>query len=384
MLDERFDHIGDIYERLTADGRVQPVGDELMNVTTKDGLGQARELVNFVIREGVTTAADLSRRANIKQAAISAFRNDKWKGKAGTLLTTASQLARAVNAIIVQRRADETRIDGFVKTRVAEAIFSLVHYAVKRRLIGAFTIPAGSGKTITLQQVRDEIPGAIMLTVTRTRSTVKSFLQLWARGLGLDEVGRAEDIQDAVINVLIRSDRLVLIDEAHKLQVACLDVIREVADETKVPIVLAGTPSFYKTLTTRRVGTINSELMDQLYSRVGIFRNMTELANDETGGTEKLFTSGDIRKVFARGKVRLSRDGVDFLCRLANTPGTGALRVCRDLVQMVVDMYAGQEVTAARLQGALSMRAGTQDAFYQVGAAAAMNSDASEAVVASA
>jgi DNA transposition AAA+ family ATPase len=377
-----YDNASGMCDRLERDARLQPLGDEVMNVTTTEGLGKARELVEFAIHEGSTTAAELSRRTNIKQSQISEFRNDKWKGKPETLLTVASQLARAVNALIVQRRADETRIGGFVKTRVAEVIFSLVAYCIKRHLIGAFVVPAGSGKTMALRQLCEDTPGAILVTVRRTRSSVKSFLQLLARALGMDEFGRAEDIQDAVTNRLVRSDRLVLIDEAHKLPVACLDIVREIADETRVPIVLAGTPSFYTTLTARRVGTVNAELMDQLYSRVGIFRDLTEIVNDETGNPERLFTLEDIHKVFARGKVRLARDGADFLCRIANTPGGGGLRVCRDLVQMVVDLYPDEPVTAARVQGALVMRAGTREGLYRAGLATA--AEPREAVAATA
>jgi hypothetical protein len=382
MPDEVFNGIGDIYDRLDRDARIQPVGDEVMNVTDEQGLKKARELVSYAIHEGLTTAADLNRRTGIKQSAISAFRNDKWKGSPGTLLTMASNLARAVNALIVLRRADETRIGGFVNTRVAEAIFSMAAYCQKRNLIGAFVIPAGSGKTMALQQLAEETPGSILLTVTRTRSSMKAFLQLWARALGLDEVGRAEDIQDAIISRMVRSDRLVLVDEAHKLSVAALDATREITDSTHVPILLAGTPSFYTTLTARRVGTVNAELMDQLYSRVGIFRDLTEIVNNETGSPERLFTLEDIHKVFARGKVRLARDGADFLCRIANTPGGGGLRVCRDLVQMVVDMYPDEPVTAARVQGALVMRAGTREGLYRAGLATA--AEPREAVAATA
>ncbi len=367
---DEFHKLEDIYDRLEQDAREQPVKDDIMAVKNETDTAEARELVNRVIFDGLTTAADLARRTGIKPAAISAFRNDKWgKGSPGTLLTTASELAKAVNAILRKQRAEETKIDGFVQTRVAEAIFNLVQYAVKRGMIAAFVIPAGAGKTITLQQLAEDTPGAMLLTVTRTRSTPKSFLQVWARALGMDEHGSAQDIQDSIINRMVRSDRLVLIDEAHKLQVSALDAIREVYDEAKVPIVLAGTPSLYTTLTTRRVGSVASELLDQLYSRIGLYRDLSDLVDVKGGDDAKLYNREDIRRVFARGKVRIARDGVEFLMRLANHPGSGCLRICRDLCQIVVDLFPGREITAELLEKAYKMKAGVREAGFRIGAA---------------
>ncbi len=363
---DAINRVEDIYERLERSARIQPVGDEAMNVTSKDGLVQARDLVNWAIQQGDVTASGLARRTNIKPSVISAFRNDKWKGSAGTLLTVASNLARGVNQLLLQREAERTEVGGFVKKSVACAIYDIVHYVLKRRWIGVFVIPAGSGKTITLRQIHEETPGSVLLTVTHTRSSAKAFLQTWARAVGLDEIGPAQQIQDSIIGCLIRSDRLVMIDECHKLGTNCLDIVREIYDETKIPIVMAGTPSFYRTLTARRVGTVSSELMDQLYSRVGLFRDMTERVNSDTANDKALFTREDIRKVFARGRIRLSRDAADLLFKLANHPASGGLRTCRDLVQMVADLHAGEEITAKLLRAAYAMKLGDRESGFRI------------------
>jgi DNA transposition AAA+ family ATPase len=314
---ETFDCIGDVYERpvddivarLEADARTHAIRSDIMDVRSMEALKNARELVNNAIHDGLVSAATLSRRTGIKQSAISEFRNDAWKGKVGTLFSTASILAKAVDRIIQQKQADETRVDGFVKTSVAREVYGVASYVVKRRMIGVFVIPAGSGKTMALEQLRDEFPGSILVTVTKTRSTVKSFLQVVARALGLDECGRGEDIQDAIVGRLAGSDRLLMVDEAHKLQVGCLDVLREIWDEVKVPMLLGATPSFYKTMTSRRVGVLSSELMDQFYSRVGMYRDLSALAASDKGGGAVLFTREDIHKVYAelQGRRRVRR-----------------------------------------------------------------------------
>lgn len=357
----------EVFDRLHADGRINPVPEHVMDVKTTEGLKEARTLVNHAIREKWVTAAELARRTGIKEGAISEFRNQRWgKRKAGLEATVGSKLATVINTIMREREADHTRVGGFVSTRLAEAIFDIAKYAMKRRKIAVFLVPAGSGKSMALEALLQDTPGAILITVRRARSTVKSFLQLLARSLKLDETGRAEDIQDRVIKFLVDTNRLVLIDEAHKLTVAALDALREVWDETHVPMLLAATPTLYQTIVARRVGTQQSELMDQFYSRVGVFRDLSTLENPQSRDPEKLVTIADIRKVFARGKVRLAKDATDFLCRLANTTGAGGLRVCADLVQIAVDFWPDETITATLLCAALGTRVGVKEAGFRM------------------
>ena len=367
MGKETYDDLFDVFERLHGDARINPIPEYVMDVQTREGLEEARKLVKYVIDKKLVTAAALARRTRIKPGAISDFLNDKWgKRKAGLQATVASTLARAVNQILREDEASKTEVGGFVATRLAEAIFDIAQYAIKRRRMAVFLVPAGSGKSMALNALEIETPGAILITVTRSRGTVKSFLQLWARQLNLNETGRTEDIQDRIIGAHHGTNNLVLVDEAHKLSVAALDVLREVWDQAHIPIVMAATPCLYQTITSRRVGSQQSELMDQFYSRVGMFRDLSHLENPATGKTEKLVTIDDVRKVFARGHVRLSRNGADFLCKLANTTGAGGMRVCKDLVQLVVDLWPGEQITAEHLGKALKTRLGTKEAGFRM------------------
>lgn len=367
MTDERHETIHDLYDRLHGDARTNPIPEHVMDVRTKEGLNEARQLIQHAINQGWTTQADLARRTGYKPSAISEFKNNKWgKRKAGIEATVASDLAKAINQILRERDAKDTEVAGFVKIRVAEAIFDIVQYAIKRRRISVFVIPAGSGKTMALRALKIEIPGAILITVKRARGTVKSFLQLWARELGLGESGRAEDIQDRIVKTVAGTNRLMLIDEAHKLSVPALDAIREIWDEARIPIIMAATPVLHQTITGQRIGSQAVELMDQFYSRVAMFRDLTNLDNPETGDPEPRVSIEDIRKVFARGHVRLAKDGVRFLCRLANTNGAGGLRVCVDLVQIVVDLYPGDVITSKLLGDAMVTRLGIKEAGFRM------------------
>lgn len=366
MTEERFDRIDDVYERLAGDARMREVDISLLEVNSPEALQKARELVKNLVGQGLISQNQLAKRTGFKPSAISAFVNDKWKGNAGTLYTLAQDLATACDQFLRQRQAEGTSVAGFVWTGFAQQVRDLVEYAVKRKKMGAFSAPAGSGKSMVFRAIQEMTPGAVLVTVTQKRGAPKSFLERLAQSLGLLENGRAEDIQDRIVRCLHNSDRLILIDEVHKLQVATLDVIREIWDEARVPIVMAGTPSFYKTLTTRRVGIQTSELMDQLYSRVAIYRDLSVMEDPETGERTRLFSVEDIKKLFGRGNMRLHRDGVDYLCGLANAIGGGGLRTCADIVQAVIDLFPGEDITAGRLEAVHRLKVGTREAEYRI------------------
>jgi DNA transposition AAA+ family ATPase len=360
MADERFDKIEDVFVGLWRISRKSHLPEEVMEITTKEGLDKARRLVNDAIANNLISAAAMARRTGLKESAISAFRNEKWKGAATAEVFTAEQCSRFLNQLMREREAKESELGGFVTTRFAEAVFAIAHWAVKRRKIAAFVAHAGHGKSMAIDALVQEIAGAVKVTVTSKKGTPRLFLQSIAEVFNVAPYGRAADIQDRVTLFLRTSTRPLFVDEAHKLTIGSLDCLREIWDEAKSPMILAATPSLYQTLHTRRVGTVTSELMDQLYRRVAMFRDLTAL-EDTKGNPQKVVSIDDLRKVFARSKVRLSADGFDFLCKLANAPGAGGLGVCADLVQLSIDLWPDTEITFAHLRSALKTRVGGKE-----------------------
>lgn len=379
---EGFDRVNDIFDRLSEDARMRHVPYALRNITKAEQLEEARAFLSEVLESGAISANALGKRTNVKPTAISAFRNNCWKGAKGAEVTTAGMLMRGLDQFFQAQEAEETSIAGHADTRFYERFYETTMYAVKRNLIAAIVAQAGHGKSMALRAIHEEIAGSYLVTIRRCRSSTKAFLQLWARSLGLQEFGRAEDIQERIMNALSSTGRVGLFDEVHKLSIAGLDVLREVWDDVKTPMILAGTPSFYQTLTTHRTGVAAAELMDQLYSRVGVYRNLAALENPQTGEPEPVVSPSDIRKVFQRAHIRLAKSGVDFLSKLANHPGAGGYRVCADLVQMVIDLYPNEEVTAERLNAAMVMRAGPSEAGFTLAKAGVVPAGERQAVAA--
>ncbi len=361
---ERFDHIDDVYDRLAQSARRREVQKNLLDPKSDQDLGQAREFVNNTILDGVVTQAELCRRTGIKPTAVSTFRNNCWKGKLGTQFTVAKELCTAIDQLLTERRAAETSVSGYVSTRMAEQGMNTIRYAVKRKYLAALMAPNGAGKSMLLQAARDSFAGAVLMIVDGDQASPIAFLRVWAGALGLSTDGRRSDLRNRIVNCLIQSGRLILIDEADQLPPPTLNTIRQIWDEAQIPIVLAGAPTLKQTLTTRRIGTESAELMARLYRRVKICTDLTIMENPETGEREPLFTVADIKKVFARGNVRFAPEALDMLCKLANRPHGGGLGYCATLVQYARDFYPDELITPSLIRRIMPMAIGATDAEF--------------------
>ena len=357
-----FRTVDDLYDRMYGDARTNHVTETAMNAQTREGLREARDALSQALAAGITTQADLARRTGLKETAISEFKNDAWKGAAGALAHTAQTVAKAINEIYRELEAAESEVGGFQMTRMAEAIFSIAKYCAKRGKIGVIVAPAGNGKSICLQALLEEFPGSVRLTITREEASPFQFLRLLCAALRLKPSGGAAVLHGRITKALKGTRRLILIDEAHKLRVAALDVMREIWDATRVPILMAATPVLYETITRNNIGGAVTELMDQLSSRVSVYRDLTHIENPETGEPGPRHSVADIRKIYERGRVRLAPDGAELLSRIANHNGGGNLRRVNELVQLIVDMFPGRLIDRAIITKALATQVGVHEA----------------------
>ena len=354
-----------MYEKLYGDARVNPVPIQCLDPRTADDLADARDLVRETIQAG-TSADELAKRTGIKVAAIKAFVADQWTGSASTHVLIAADLSKAINALRREQAADDSDVREFAWTRMAEAIRAVAAYCVKRKRIGLVTAPAGSGKSIVLDALLAEHVGAVKLTITEGYASRSEFLRLLAESLRIARTGNSAVRQERILRALAGTSRPIFIDEAHKLSVPALDTMREVWDAANVPILLAATPTLHAKITSRRIDSERSELLDQLSSRVAIWRDLTFIENEQ-GKPGPRFTVADVRKVFERGRLRLAPDGAAFLAKLASADGAGGLRSARDMVQLVIDLWPGDPlVTRERLLAALNTRMGVREAGFYV------------------
>ena len=364
----------DLYDRLERDGRVdgqrvvkphrKPRGDELDRVVYR--------VKKWLATHGQKTS-DLARTLGESPRVVREILGGTFAGHPGLRETVLTDLDVYVARCEREESAEAANVGSFVLTRVAMAINDVWRYCEKRSLLGVFTIGAGSGKSMALAAIQADSPGSVLLTIRRQTAKPSGMLRVIARAVGVNERHTLDILQERIIEALKASKRPVLVDEGHKLTTDSLDVLREVWDGARVPMLLAATPSFQARV--KGGGARYSEaqdLFDQFSSRVGVFRDLSQLADPRTGEPQPLFSVADVRKVFHRGRVRLSGDGAMFLARLANTPGAGGLRSCRGLVEKIADFWPDEDVTARLLHQALALQIGPVEAGFiveEVGAA---------------
>lgn len=240
------------------------------------------------------------------------------------------------------KREQAPRPTEFVWTRVAEEIQTVAEICSTQQCIGLVydLYGSGVGKTIALQAIASEKPGAVYVSVQTASASSLGVMRLLGLAVRADvnpSRARVREWMDATVKVLAGSGRLLLIDEIHKLcgekHDRALHVLRDLHDATGCPQIWCGTTDLVAYLGQGKAR--GKEPLAQIRSRIGISRDLRERVGDGSdGGGQPLFSIEEIRKVFARSKLRLAPDAVRYLSRLAGVADEGALRTCKYLVVM--------------------------------------------------
>lgn len=125
---------------------------------------------------------------------------------------------------------------------------------------------AGLGKTLTANHYKEEHPNVWLATMTPSVNTVSACLERVAQAVGLNGVQpSAVRTENAIINRVMGSQGLLVVDEAQHLSVQCLDQLRSLQDAAKIGMVFMGNESVFTQLT----GGSRKAHFAQLFSRIG-------------------------------------------------------------------------------------------------------------------
>lgn len=240
---------------------------------------------------------------------------------------------------------------GFVKTRVAAMIYGVASLILKRSMMGLVTGPAGVGKTITLQAIHADTPGSLYMRITTAGTSKLAVLNNIARAMHLPGIKYGADSLEAYLVEKLRgTNRLLIFDEAHKLvgrrKDEALHTIRDLHDETKCPVLLAGMSNL---ATYVERGKADYEPLEQLDSRIGFRLNLTAIAKREDGG-DGTYSVDDMVKWLSARKLKFTQDAVRYLQMIANTPGMGCLRTCEYLVDVAAAVSKGRPIDAEQIR----------------------------------
>lgn len=178
----------------------------------------------------------------------------------------------------------EAMIDDYVQNwgKRRDTRAALFHTAVSRDVatalitiletndIGLITGPAGYGKTCGCKLFVAENPRATLITMmSNLRNNPRAIIRaLWEAGGTRHAHGRSQ--LDHILGKYAGTDRIIIIDNAHKLSRAGLAFIFDLHDETGSPIALVGNQEIIPRI----------QQNDQQFSRIGVHWQVSLPEND--------------------------------------------------------------------------------------------------------
>jgi DNA transposition AAA+ family ATPase len=171
----------------------------------------------------------------------------------------------------------------FINTSVAEKCYEVCRYSHVQNEIGVIVGNAGLGKTMAVKNYTTQNPGTILIEVD-LGYTPKVLMQEIHRALGMSGIGHVHTLFVDIVEKLIDSDRMILVDEAEYLPYKALELLRRLHDKSGVGLVLCGLPRLISNLKGSK-----GEFA-QLYSRVGISAKLNHLTMHDT----KMFVEREI------------------------------------------------------------------------------------------
>lgn len=326
------------------------LGDDAAAVTDEQQVQVTEAVRAYCLRVG-RKHAQVARAIGVSAAVVSQVLSRTYKGDWQAVVIALDRWLEEES-----KRDAAPKPTEFVWTKVAEEILTVAEICSAQGCIGLVYDRYGSGigKTIALQAIAADKPGAVYLSVQTAAATPLGVLRQVGKAVRA-EVSNTHQASvrvwmDAVCRVLAGSGRLLLVDEIHKLcglkDDKALHVLRDLHDATGCPQLWCGTTDLVAYLGQGKAR--GREPLAQIRSRIGISRDLRERVGEgpDGGGGQPLFSIEEVRKVFARSKLRLAPDAVRYLSLLSGLPDSGALRTCKYLVVMATRINEARGATA--------------------------------------
>ena len=238
--------------------------------------------------------AKIAKAINIGSSTLSEFRRDTYTGDV-------KALTEKVEAFLERHKKKMRRIDFSVDTEVkkrifyaAEVIENYVASNVMTQTIDSAKIAyiygrAGIGKTHALMEWAKQYKGRALFITAETGITVVGLIKKIARELRIDANGNnTESIKQRIKDSVKFTETIIVIDEGEHLKPSIIDIVRSLADQTAIGIIIAGTEALKSKIYSQTKG------YEYLYSRAVINMTLRELNIDDVSKIVKKFLKNEI------------------------------------------------------------------------------------------
>lgn len=204
------------------------------------------------------------------------------------------------------------------ETKLLRVVYRMLNEAFREKEIAVITSCSGAGKTTAIVQYCLINHFAVHIRVNEVFTT-KYLLQIILRSLNCPTLGlNTQQMYETVSEMLTRKNRLIVIDEAERLKVSQLELLRDLFDQGNMGLCLVGLDSLRSLL---QKGKNLRENLVQLYSRVAYQKivDILEPEDVEMIISDKL-PKNAISKEMMRGlsKKYKSKGGFRAILKLSN------------------------------------------------------------------
>ncbi len=320
---------------------------------------QIRSIVLKHIKEHQITHRAISVQIGVGHSTISEVLKDSYRGDSDKIL-------RQLNTWVgddAGRRSRKTPI-GFYETAVFKTLRDAAAYVKRQadtepqRSVGgdkariAITYgPSGCGKSEGAKALCIADPNAIYVRVSSSTRGATAFARAIFHAAGWKSRRVNQSYMDALFEKLTLSGRLLVVDEGHELREPALKFIRDLNDICKIPILIVATEMIRDRVERVRRG-IGRIMDDQFSRRVCLQYNLLRGTDGKGGSKRPIYSLEEIAAIFKDDEVKLTDDGLEFLCAIACVIGLGMLGTAAniyDKARMHARRRPGKQIDAAIL-----------------------------------
>ena len=172
-------------------------------------------------------------------------------------------------------------IKKYVSSNITEGI-------IESSKIGYIYGRAGLGKTHALQEWLKTYGGRGVLITAENGISSVGLIKKIAKELKLDTTGSSETLKDRIKDAIKLTETIIIIDEGEHLKANVIDIVRSIADQTGVGVVIAGTEVLKSKILSRK------KEYEYLYARAVVNISLKDLAIDDVSNIVKEFLKNEI------------------------------------------------------------------------------------------
>lgn len=184
---------------------------------------------NLIERDGFTQK-QIADKIEVSQTMLSLYLKNEY---AGDITGLEDKLLKLLEDNKAEKVYKKVKLD-FVKTTVSAKLFNIAQICQFNGEIALCTGSSGLGKTTSINQYAKEHSGVIIIDPDEGVS-VRELLSYFALPLKLElaHIETRAHLCERIVQKLINSNKLIIVDESENLDVSCFRVLRKIHDRCK-------------------------------------------------------------------------------------------------------------------------------------------------------